>query len=453
MNKIILSLVLSSSLAFTQTIDFDKALELTLQNNKQIKNTKLDIDITKENKSEILGVQLGKLEFSHEASNTNHPGYVFNSKLSSREASFRDFGFIQQNEGIDVQPTDLNYPDARNNFTSKVSYNLPLFTGFKISNQKDIIKLQEKANELKLNLSKKQLSFEVLKAYNSAVVAKEFIIAVNKTKEAITYVVKQANEFHKEGLVTKIDVKQATVHELNVNSKLIEAQNNFDVAIAYLKFLTSDETISDVFDMKHIYSDVNSIDDLYEKALQNREEFKMQEINKQAMKKNIDVVNSEYMPTIYSHFEYGFNDNSIDLDNTKDYYMAVVGLKYNIFDMTRSAKSEKASLEYKKSVNNLEQLQDMIKLEIKKSISNLNAKEKVLTEKIKAKELAQEVFEQSNLMYKNQLISMTNLLEQEANLQRNEAALINAKYDYSLALANIALVLGVDFTQYNKGNK
>ncbi len=276
---------------------------------------------------------------------------------------------------------------------------------------------------------------------------------MNKTKEAITYVVKQANEFHKEGLVTKIDVKQATVHELNVNSKLIEAQNNFDVAIAYLKFLTSDETISDVFNMKHIYCDVNSIDDLYEKALQNRDEFKMQEINKQAMKKNIDVVNSEYMPTIYSHFEYGFNDNSIDLDNTKDYYMAVVGLKYNIFDMTRSAKSEKASLEYKKSVNNLEQLQDMIKLEIKKSISNLNAKEKVLTEKIKAKELAAEVFEQSNLMYKNQLISMTNLLEQEANLQRNEAALINAKYDYSLALANIALVLGVDFTQYNKGNK
>ena len=443
MNKIILSLVLSSSLAFTQTIDFDKALELTLQNNKQIKNTKLDIDITKENKSEILGVQLGKLEFSHEASNTNHPGYVFNSKLSSREVdTLQDFD-------QDI----LNNPDSRNNFTSKISYNLPLFTGFKISNQKDIIKLQEKANELKLNLSKKQLAFEVLKAYNSAVVAKEFIIAVNKTKEAITYVVKQANEFHKEGLVTKIDVKQATVHELNVNSKLIEAQNNFDVAIAYLKFLTSDETISDVFNMKHIYCDVNSIDDLYEKALQNRDEFKMQEINKQAMKKNIDVVNSEYMPTIYSHFEYGFNDNSIDLDNTKDYYMAVVGLKYNIFDMTRSAKSEKASLEYKKSVNNLEQLQDMIKLEIKKSISNLNAKEKVLTEKIKAKELAAEVFEQSNLMYKNQLISMTNLLEQEANLQRNEAALINAKYDYSLALANIALVLGVDFTQYNKGNK
>lgn len=441
MNKIFLSLAVSTSLAFCQTINFDEALQLTLQNNKQIKNTKLDINISKENSNEILGVQLGKLEFSHEASNTNHPGYVFNSKLSSREVVNADF-----------IPADLNNPDNRNNFTSKISYNLPLFTGFKISNQKDIIKLQQKANELKLNLSKKQLAFEVLKAYNSAVVAKEFIIAVKKTKEAISYVVKQANEFHKEGLVTKIDVKQATVHELNVNSRLIEAQNNFDVSIAYLKFLTSNEDITDVSKMEHIYCDVNSIDDLYQKALDNRDELKMQEINKDAMKKNVSVVKSEYLPTIYSHFEYGFNDNTIDLDNTKDYYMAVVGLKYNIFDMTRGAKSEKATLEYKKSLNNLEQMQDMIKLEIKKSVSNLKAKEKILNEKIKAKELAAEVFEQSNLMYKNQLISMTNLLEQEANLQRNEAALITAKYEYSLALANIALVLGVDFTQ-NKGHK
>lgn len=441
MNKIILSFIASSTILLAQTIDFDKALEETLKNNKQIKNNQLDINISNENTKEILGVQLGKLEFSHEASNTNHAGYVFNSKLSSREVVQSDF----------LTPL-LNNPDDRNNFTSKISYTLPIFTGFKVSNQKDILKLQSKANELKLNLNKKQLAYEVLKAYNSAVVAKEFINAVNKTKEAISYVVKQANEFHTEGLVTKIDVKQAKVHELNVNSRLIEAQNSFDIAIAYLKFLTTNDDITDVKSMKHIYCDINSIENLYNEAIKNRDEFKMQEINTQAMKKNISMVNSEYYPKIYTHIEYGFNDNKIDLDNTKDYYMAVLGVKYNLFDLTRSTKSQKATLNYKKSTNNLEQLEDNIKLEIKKSVSNLKSKEKVLSEKIKAKELAQEVFEQSNLMYKNQLISMTNLLEQEANLQRNEAALITAKYDYSMALANIALVLGIDFTQH-KGNQ
>lgn len=442
MNKIILSFIASSTILFAQTIDFDKALEETLKNNKQIKNNQLDINISNENSKEILGVQLGKVEFSHEASKTNHAGYVFNSKLSSREVD----------SSSDFFDNPLNNPDDRNNFISKISYTLPIFTGFKVSNQKDILKLQTKANELKLNLNKKQIAYEVLKAYNAAVVAKEFISAVNKTKEAITFVVKQANEFHKEGLVTKIDVKQAKVHELNVNSRLIEAQNSFDIAISYLKFLTTDDAITDVKSMKHINLNISSIENLYNEAIKNRDEFKMQEINTLAMKKNINMVNSEYYPKIYTHIEYGFNDNRIDLDNTKDYYMAVLGVKYNLFDLTRSTKKQKATLHYKKSTNNLEQLEDNIKLEIKKSVSNLKSKEKVLSEKIKAKELAQEVFEQSNLMYKNQLISMTNLLEQEANLQRNEAALITAKYDYSMALANIALVLGIDFTQH-KGNK
>ena len=69
------------------------------------------------------------------------------------------FGFAQQNEGMDVQPKDLNYPDARNNYNTKLIYEVPLFTGFKLSNQKDILKLQEKANEIKYNLDKKELSF------------------------------------------------------------------------------------------------------------------------------------------------------------------------------------------------------------------------------------------------------------------------------------------------------
>ena len=48
------------------------------------------------------------------------------------------------------------------------------------------------------------------------------------------------------GLVTKIDTKQAQVHKLNIQSRLTEAKNRFDIAIAYLKFLTSNEKIEDV---------------------------------------------------------------------------------------------------------------------------------------------------------------------------------------------------------------
>ena len=214
MHKIYLSLLLVSA-TYAQSVNFDRILNLTLENNKDLKNQQLNLDLAKLNTKTIDAVSLGKLSITEELSRTNHSGYVFNSKLSSREATFRDFGFSQVGNmsNFDIQPTDLNYPDARNNYNTKLIYEVPLFTGFKLSNQKDILELQEKANEIKYNLDKKELSLEVLKAYNSAVVAKEFVSALEKAKIAISQIVKSADAFHKEGLVTKIDVNEAKVYE------------------------------------------------------------------------------------------------------------------------------------------------------------------------------------------------------------------------------------------------
>ena len=176
MHKIYLSLLITS-LTYAQTVNFNKTLESTLQNSKDLQNQKLNIDLANLNTKTIDSISYGKLSVTEELSRTNHSGYVFNSKLSSREATFRDFGFseVGNMSNFDIQPKDLNYPDARNNYNTKLVYEVPLFTGFKLSNQKDILKLQEKANELKYNLDKKTLEFEVLKAYNSAVVAKDFV--------------------------------------------------------------------------------------------------------------------------------------------------------------------------------------------------------------------------------------------------------------------------------------
>ena len=441
MYKIYLSLLITS-LTYAQSISFEEVLSLTLQNNKDLQQQKLNIESSNLNTKTIDSINYGKLSLAEEVSRTNHAGYVFNSKLSSREATSRDFGFSQQNEGIDVEPTDLNYPEDRNNFNTKITYDIPLFTGFKLSNQKDILKLQEKANEIKLNLDKKELSFEVLKAYNSAVVAKDFIQALEKAKIAINQITKSANSFHEEGLITKIDVNEAKVYELNINSQLIEAKNNFQLALAYLRFLSSDDSISDVQNLENMNLEIPNENLLYTQALENRDEIKMQDIQLHASKKNIDIANSAYYPSVYSHLEYGFNDDNLTLDDEKDYYMALVGINLTLFDNTRDIEKQKSKIEYAKASLNSEKLKDAIKLELQKTILNLETKEKILIEKIEAKNLAANVLEQSKLLYQNHLISMTTLLQQEANFRKNEALLIQARYEKSLAFAKINLALG-----------
>lgn len=444
MHKIILYLLLINLSLFSQTIDYEKAIDLTIENNKQLKTQKLEIESSKIDIEKVKSFSYGQLNLSHEASRTNHAGHVFNTKLSSREATFDDFGAAQFTgpASLDVEPTNLNYPDARNNFTTKITYDIPLFTGFKLSSQEDILKIQQKAQKLKLNLDEKSLEFEVLKAYNAAVVAKEFIKASKKAKEAVSLFVISAQEFHKEGLVTKIDRKQARVQELNVQSKVTEAFNKFDIAIAYLKFLTSNENIKDVQSLKLFSTSNKDFEPLLDNALENREDLKMLQYSKEGMQKNVELNKSSYYPSVYSHLEYGFNDDKISFDSNKDYYIGMLGIKYTLFDNTRAKDLEKSQIQLNKTNLNLNHLKDAIKLEVEKALLTLNSKEKIYKEKKEAKELAYEVLEQSKLMYKNQLIPMTELLKQEAVYRENEAALIMANYEKSLAQARLNLVTG-----------
>lgn len=447
--KIYLSFLIST-LCYSQSINFNEVLQQALENSKDLKKQALNIDSIKQDYNIVDGINYGKLSISSEVSRTNHAGYVFNSKLSSREATFRDFGFSQMNEGMDIIPKDLNYPNDRTNINSYVSYDIPLFMGFKIENQKDILKLQEKANELLYNLDKKNLEFEILKAYNGAVVAKDFVKALEKAKQTVEFIYEGAKEFHKNGLVTKIDVNEAKVYQLNINSTLTEAKNNFNLALAYLKYLTSNENITDVENLENIYFDLKNFDELYNNALETRDEVKMQNITIEANKKNIDVQKGSYYPIVFSHLEYGVNDDRFTASKDKDYYIALVGISLTLFDSSRSAYLEKSKIEHLKSTLDYEKLKDGIKLELEKAILDYKAKQEILKEKIEAKNLAFEVLNQANLQYKNRLISMTTLLSQEANFRKSESMLINAKYENSLALAKLNLVLGQNLNKDEK---
>lgn len=447
--KIYLSFLIST-LCYSQSINFNEVLQQALENSKDLKKQALNIDSIKQDYNIVDGINYGKVSISSEVSRTNHAGYVFNSKLSSREATFRDFGFSQMNEGMDIIPKDLNYPNDRTNINSYVSYDIPLFMGFKIENQKDILKLQEKANELLYNLDKKNLEFEILKAYNGAVVAKDFVKALEKAKQTVEFIYEGAKEFHKNGLVTKIDVNEAKVYQLNINSTLTEAKNNFNLTLAYLKYLTSNENITDVENLENIYFDLKNFDELYNNALETRDEVKMQNITIEANKKNIDIQKGSYYPTVFSHLEYGVNDDRFTASKDKDYYIALVGISLTLFDSSRSAYLEKSKIEHLKSTLDYEKLKDGIKLELEKAILDYKAKQEILKEKIEAKNLAFEVLNQANLQYKNRLISMTTLLSQEANFRKSESMLINAKYENSLALAKLNLVLGQNLNKDEK---
>ncbi|WP_419783063.1 TolC family protein [Malaciobacter marinus] len=433
------------SFSFAQSVSYNELLSYTLKNNKDLKTSKLNINLSELNIKEIDALNFGKLSIINETNRTNHSGYVFNSKLSSREATFKDFGFAQMNEPINTQPKDLNYPSSRTNINTKLTYDIPLFTGYKIKTQKDILKLEKKINKLKYNMNKTELSLEVFKAYNSTVVAKEYIKALKESKYTITQVFKRAQAFHKEGLITSIDVKQAKAYIYEINAKLSEAKKSLNFNLAYLRFLSSNDKISDVKSFKSFNLDFLNKNALLTKALNQKDELKAMKLYKQISKKNIDIAKSSYYPQIYSHLEYGYNDNRVNFSDEKDYYNAVIAVKYTLFDNTRDANYQKNRILHHKASINYEKQKDYIKLELSNALENLKSKKVIQKEKKQFLNLTNLIFKQSEKMYKNHLISMTNLLEQKAKYEQAKAQLIQAKFAKALAIAKIAKIININF--------
>jgi len=446
--KKLLAILTCPILLFSYTIDFKTSLNKTIENNKGLKAKKFEIEESKLDLNEAKGYDYGNLVFNQNISNTNHAGYVFGMKTSSREAKMSDFGFTAiPPAGTpvgNIAPDALNNPDARTNYETKVTYKVPLFTGFKLKNAKKMAKLQILAKTAKYNYDEKALGLEVLKAYNGAVASKEFIKATQKAKEATSSFVEFASELYKEGLVTSIDVKQAKVYDMGVDANMIEAKNRFDLALSYLRFLTSDELITDVKEFRNISNELLSLETLQNKAHENRDDFAWMRYNTQTMKSKIDFEKSSKYPTIGAQIEYGYNDDTFNnINGDQDYYLGAIGLSYTLFDGAISAsKEQKAKIQYKKINNHFEYMKDGIKLEVEKNILTLQAKAKILKQKIKAQNLSDEVLEQSQEMYKNHLINMSNLLMQQANQQKSNAETIMAKYEKSLAAARLQLSLG-----------
>jgi outer membrane protein TolC len=451
------------ALIFAKTVSYQEALTLALDNNKELKAKKLDVDIAKASLKEAKGYSLGKLEFKENVSVTNHAGYVFGMKLASREANFGDFGFghfIDEMGGLmdrttvktkadllAYQPDDLNNPGARKNFETKAVYEMPLYTGGKLDDAQEMAKLQILAKEAKYTYDKKQLGIEVLKAYNGAVTAKKFIAMTKNANVIAQRFVRTATNLYKNRLARKLDIKQSKMAVSSIATKIKEATTKYKLAIAYLQFLTDDFEITDVKDYAQFKAEMT--DDLtyfQQQAIKTRDDYKWMKHNTLTMKKKIAFESSEQAPIIGLHVEYGTNDNRLSLSTNKDYYLGAVGLNYVIYDGDiNSIKEQKAKIDYLKTKHYFEYMKDGINLQVKKYFLEYQTQTQTLQEKIETQKMAEDILKETEDIYRNNLKFRTNmmyLLMQLQNMLMAQADVIQSKYAQTITSANLQLAIG-----------
>ncbi len=473
MKKVVVLSVLPL-IVMARTVSFSEAINLATTNNKELLAKQRDIEIAQLIVKEPDAYKKGKLKFAENISRTNHAGYVFGMKLASREANFGDFGFSDflggiagamnytqgdygkfknmmtnpqtQKQMLATQPNDLNYPDARNNFETKLTYEVPLFTGYKLENAKTMALLQLKAKQAKLSHDRKALGLEVIKAYNGAATAKKFIALTKEAAKIAKRFKNTAIDMYNKGITRMVDVNQASMAEYSIKTKTKEANTQFRLAIAYLKFLTNDKSITDVRGFRNPKIPSKNLKTLQANAMVNRDDLKWMKKNVETMKTKIAYDSADEYPTVGAHIEYGTNDDRFTVNTNKDYYLVAVGLKKTLYngELTKIAK-QKAKIEHLKTLQYEEYMRDGIKLEVEKNYLDYMTQKKTLIEKRKTVKMAKSILDETEDIFKNNFQYRTNMMYLLLSLGKYmeaKADVITSTYNKSISAASLKLSIG-----------
>ena len=422
-------LLINLSILNASSLSLDEAIELLKQENLEIKSAKLEVKSAKENAKTASGTHWGKLDFIQDISRSDDAGNVFGFKLSSREATFGDFGAREfmnatgANGGIPPEsayttpPNDLNYPDSRSYYQSKLKYELPIFTGFKISSYSNIMDSITKMKSLdKIKLQQEKI-YELKKSFYDMALLRTSEKNLNVILSNINTLEDITNNMIEVGYAKKVDLLEVKAKKGNVERLISQMKSNQELLYHYISFLLN-QKITDI----QTVSDNVEMPNLSDEEILNINIDIQRANNGLIIRENmVDVEQSAYYPMVGAFGEISTADNTF-LGDANDHKSYTIGarLTWNIFNGgIDAANVEKSRLNLIKTQNQVALAKSGISLQIKKIRTEINTFNSDIESLEKELDLANEIYNNYEGRYKEKLSSMSDvIIKQSEQIQK-----------------------------------
>jgi len=425
MKKTLLVLCLSLPLfADLKHLSLHQAIEILKKDNLELKIAKFNAKMKKLEAEAVEGMNYGKADLTLNAMRSNDAGNVFGFKLQSREANFGDFGaeeFMNNFgacQGGNMQacqdmynkpPDNLNYPEARNHFLTKLSYMLPLYTGGKLT---EYGRISNMLHEMSLLDSKKLLNnakiYETKKAFYDISLVENYIYNLRKIIKNITTLERVVVNMQKEGYAQEIDLLEVQARKAEAESMYNQAKLNRELGYQFLSFLLN----QDVKSIKRV-RDTATMPSVSRTALEaNNLDIQKAKLGLQISEHAVALEKSRFLPEVGGFVEYGSADNTLWNDFTqKDFYTVGVQLSWNVFNGGQDEKNmEKAKLNYLKTRNQVELARKGIALKAKKLRTEILSIDADIRSYQKQLRFAKQVYKNYKTRYKEGLVSISDVL-------------------------------------------
>lgn len=336
------------------------------------------------------------------------------------------------------------------NYTFKIGFSQPLFTGFKLLSSRNAAKYNLKAEEYDYSKEKNETAFGIQTAFWNYYKTAEIKKVVEQTLIQIENHLNDTRNFYSQGLVSNNDVLKLEVQYSNTKLLLIDAENNLNISkMAFNKALGFDlgSQTNVVVNPNELQTIEFNEQDLLNEALINRNELKSLSFRVEGSKENIKAAWSELYPSVYLTGNYYYSNPNPryqpavnEFNNNWD---VGVTLSWNFWDWGKtSSKVSQAEQTKIQLETNYDMLKENIQMEVQKNYFDLlKNEEKISVNKI-ALEQAKENYRITAEKFDLQIASSTDLIDAESLKLQAETNLKTAEVDYQIAKANLLKSLG-----------
>ena len=334
--------------------------------------------------------------------------------------------------------TEITNLQDKNILKSSVDLDWVLFSGLEVTNAIKASKHKEASLNYIGIAEKEKIALKIIEAYDklALVYASKRVLNTSETYlDEQEYYVKKAIE---NGLATPIGRKKIELAQQQLTAKQLDFNHNKTLIVEVLHQLTG-ENRGSLYLLNPILHSF-SIDSL--SSTEKRNEVKALEEAKKATLYKAKMEKSNFIPKLALKGHYEFIEDDLSLLDPKWYVGA--GIKWNVFDGRQSwLKSEKSKIESQKYREQIEDANEMIALSIIKaeltyesSLQNI----KIIQKEI---ELASDTYDMIDKQYKNNLVSINDVLDALNDLEKANFKLQESFFNQRRAVTDLLHAKGI----------
>lgn len=487
----------------TLTLTLDEAVRIALSENFNIREEELAVEMSRHQVTEAWGAvypQLsGSFEYQRNVVTANpfagaEAGGIFDGLGAVDWLQFNEF---QRMQGEDPMPLDdfrerqvegyleagITPPEEAddpfgvdNEFTGAFSFTQTLFNGAAFAAIRGAEQFQQVSRD-GLERETQVVIDQVRTIFYGALLAKQQVNVLEESVDRTRETVEETRQSVEQGVVSRFDRETAEVELVNLETELIEAENESDIALRNLNMILGipvEQPIRllgqlEMVDLPDVA--LMDIEDAYQAALEMRSDIDQAQGAIELGEIEQDMASAQYYPTVNAFANYSqlgrvpgdrtqvlsspedpFTFETQDLGFFEDNYwnpnFAVgISLSWNIFDgFQRRAANQQARVQTREAELQKEQLDEAVRLEVEEAVRNLRTAERRI-------ESQERNIEQAELNYDFARQRLregvgTSLEERQASQQLDQSRLnyLSALHDYLVALSNFELAIGRSVT-------